>query len=49
LFSAAREGNLGAVKCLVDAGANLDLNSGELVKPEDDFKAEDDSDDNLQE
>lgn len=41
MFSAAREGNFNAVKSLLEAGAHPDLNNGELVKPEDDFAAED--------
>jgi len=36
LFSAARNGNLEAVKYLVEAGARVDLNNGELLKPEED-------------
>ncbi len=36
LFSAAREGNIEAVKALIAAGARVDLNNGELVKPEED-------------
>jgi ankyrin repeat protein len=35
MFSAAREGNLGAVKTLLEAGGNPNLNNGELVKQED--------------
>jgi len=37
LFSAAREGNLEAVKALIAAGARVDLNNGELVKPEEEI------------
>jgi ankyrin repeat protein len=32
LYSAARSGNLEVVRLLVEAGAHVDLNSGELVK-----------------
>ena len=34
LFSAARQGSLNAVQALIAAGADPDLNNGELVKPE---------------
>jgi ankyrin repeat protein len=40
LFSAARSGSFEAVKALIEAGAALDLNNGELVKPEDDQEDE---------
>jgi ankyrin repeat protein len=36
LFSAAREGNIEAVRALIAVGARVDLNNGELVKPEED-------------
>ena len=32
LYSAARQGNFDAVKVLVEAGADPNLNGGELVK-----------------
>lgn len=44
LFSAVRSGCQSAVECLIRAGASVDLNEGELVKPEedteDDFESE---------
>lgn len=48
MFSAAREGNLEAVKALIAAGARVDLNNGELVKPEEDI-SESNEDESLQE
>ena len=32
MYSAARQGNLEAVKVLIDLGAEVDLTAGELVK-----------------
>jgi ankyrin repeat protein len=34
LFSAARSGNFEVVKTLIEIGADVDLNGGELVKIE---------------
>jgi ankyrin repeat protein len=36
LFSAARRGNIEAVRALIAVGARVDLDNGELVKPEED-------------
>ena len=35
LFQAAKENNLSAVKLLIEMGAKVDLNGGEIVKQED--------------
>ena len=35
LFQATKENNFEAVKLLVEMGAKVDLNGGEIVKPED--------------
>lgn len=43
LFSAVRQGCMPAVQALIRAGAQPDLNNGELVKPEDDEDQEYDS------
>lgn len=40
LFSAARQGSIEAVKVLIEAGADPDLNNGEVVKPEEDQEEE---------
>ena len=34
LFSAVKAGNFGAVRTLIEMGASIDLNNGELVKEE---------------
>ncbi len=47
LFSAARSQSLQAVATLLQAGADPDLNSGEIVKPED--EPEDEQFDSLEE
>ena len=41
LFSAVQKGNFQAVKTLVEMGASVDLNNGELVKEEDQNDAND--------
>ncbi len=40
LFSATRQGQLEAVKALIEASGDPDLNNGEMVKPEDDEEDE---------
>jgi ankyrin repeat protein len=49
MFSAAREGNFGAVKTLLEAGGNPNLNNGELVKPEEDSAPVEDDEESIQE
>lgn len=49
LFSAVKSGNLAAIKSLVEIGASVDLNNGELVKEDDQSDANDEDYESVQE